>query len=435
MKNILTRLIFSGLILFLSQSYALADKINTNGYIQTNGLVFSCSSTNLSTGGNLFCGGFGPLESAGGFQPSPSVTESVYLGDRSGALGIAASFQTCTGHNCYGIGSAGTGCSITVAGNNTGDGTDVMRNICNGTGNTIVGSFGLKFQAGQGNGVNDVSGLGSNIFTNLNSNAGTVYDTGIGADGCPGLAGSANFKFVTCIGGLTGANLTTAQNVLLLGFHTGNTTLQSGQAVILVGSGNVQIDTPAAGTSNYINFENEWIVTGTGTVGTSVNTHRGQIVLPDVASATGAQTGTLCWVAAGITFDPSLGCLTSSSRFKTNWNQVTGNADLNIVMSLNPGTFKKKPEFGGKEDPTEQFGFLAEEVAKTDDRLVAFEPDGTTPRGVRYPQMTAVITGAVQELEHRIERQQIEIWILTGWLAILSGVIIFPVVRNRYGRK
>ena len=89
-------------------------------------------------------------------------------------------------------------------------------------------------------------------------------------------------------------------------------------------------------------------------------------------------------------------CVVSSARFKENIDSF--GSGLSITRDLNPVTF------AFKNDPNDRhFGFIAEDVLEIDDRLVFFEEDGETVRGVRYQDMTAVLASAIQELDLQIQ--------------------------------
>lgn len=113
-----------------------------------------------------------------------------------------------------------------------------------------------------------------------------------------------------------------------------------------------------------------------------------------------AQSGTVCFNSGTslITYDATLGCLASSGHFKNITGVIRSSEALDIVDRLKPVSFTKKLEYGGNVDPSEQVGFVAEDVAAIDERLTARGEDGLV-RGVRYQQMTAVLAGAIQALK------------------------------------
>lgn len=150
-------------------------------------------------------------------------------------------------------------------------------------------------------------------------------------------------------------------------------------------------------------------------VQTTANAH--VLKLPSVATSSAAQTGTLCWAAAGLTVDTTTTCLASSIRFKNNVVSLDDTSGLDEVMQLRPVSYDLKPEY----DPFHigrQVGLIAEEVLKVDPRLVRVED--SLPTGVRYPQMAAVTVKAIQEQQHEITQLRVALAIMFVWLAYLT---------------
>jgi hypothetical protein len=98
-------------------------------------------------------------------------------------------------------------------------------------------------------------------------------------------------------------------------------------------------------------------------------------------------------------------CTVSSLRFKHNVENLTEGTDF--IRALRPVSFT----YNGTNE--ESVGFIAEEIALLDPRLVTYETVTTTnadgsvtktsiPRSVRYENLTAVIVKALQEMEVRI---------------------------------
>lgn len=129
----------------------------------------------------------------------------------------------------------------------------------------------------------------------------------------------------------------------------------------------------------------------------------GQIFQPNVTSQSTAASGSICWTTGTgkYTVDTTLACLTSSARFKNIVGEVPSLTSLDIVERLRTISFTRKKEFGGDKDSAEQFGFTAEQAASVDERLISRGPDGE-PLGVRYMEFTAVLAGAIQQLNSRI---------------------------------
>lgn len=134
----------------------------------------------------------------------------------------------------------------------------------------------------------------------------------------------------------------------------------------------------------------------------------GVLLAPALGTSSAATTGTLCWTTGTglINVDTTTTCLASSIRFKKNVEDL--NVGLKEVMALRPVSYELKPEY----DPNHlgrQVGLIAEEVQKTDGRLVSLDHDGKTPRGVRYQQLTAVLIKAIQEQQAEIQELKSEL--------------------------
>jgi hypothetical protein len=161
--------------------------------------------------------------------------------------------------------------------------------------------------------------------------------------------------------------------------------------------GNVQINKSSNFTTEIGNGTTNALVT-IGGASNETDLSSATIKMANISQSSAAQTGTMCWAAGGITYDATLGCLTSSARFKTNINPFRDDAALKIALQLEPVSFRKKEEFGGNADPSEQFGLVAEQVAKVDERLIGRGASGEV-LGVRYQQLTAVLAGAIKKLK------------------------------------
>jgi hypothetical protein len=137
--------------------------------------------------------------------------------------------------------------------------------------------------------------------------------------------------------------------------------------------------------------------------GTSVNamkiTSGGSISMPNLTVTSTAQTGTVCSGTSGLlTVDSTTTCLASSRRWKKDIAPLT--VALPEVMLLKPVSYELKNEFNPHK-LGRQIGLIAEDVADVDDRLVGRAPAGSVT-GVRYLQLTALLTKAMQEQQHEI---------------------------------
>lgn len=214
--------------------------------------------------GNLFIGS----------EQSPyfSGQESLFIGDRSGGIVGSGSFNTFVGHDANGIGS---GLSNIYTDSVTAIGNDVLRNTGGASATTAVGNGVLYTYDQQGTAGNaylfGTVAIGPLAMYYWNGAISYPWNTVIGA--YAGAGTSASYQGITCIGQNTGSKMTTATNSLLIGggqnAQIGATNFATGSAVVLIGSGNSVVDTPASNTTNYVNIENIITATGTGTPSTS----------------------------------------------------------------------------------------------------------------------------------------------------------------------
>ena len=135
----------------------------------------------------------------------------------------------------------------------------------------------------------------------------------------------------------------------------------------------------------------------------------GAIAMPNILNTSAAQTGTMCWNSTQISYDTTVGCLTSSIRFKRDIQPL--DEGLDAVMRMRPVSYDLKPEYDSFHLGP-QVGLIAEEIEKIDRRLVGYEPDGRTVRGVRYVQLTAVLAKAIQDQQREIRQLQVAVALL-----------------------
>lgn len=144
------------------------------------------------------------------------------------------------------------------------------------------------------------------------------------------------------------------------------------------------------------------------TLGTGANTFNGStVLLPNIASTSAAQQGTVCWATGGgLTVDTTVACLASTRKVKQNIQLL--DIGLDQVMKLQPVSYDLKPEFN-QAHLGPQVGLVAEDVQKVDPRLVALDDKGD-PRGVRYMQLTAVLVKAIQQQQAEIAYLKWQVW-------------------------
>lgn len=145
----------------------------------------------------------------------------------------------------------------------------------------------------------------------------------------------------------------------------------------------------------------------------------GTVRLANVSTASAGQTYSMCMNASNevIRTDTVNWCVTSSAKYK---QDITPLADgLATVLRLRPSRFFYRPAFNGpaQSNPNfagEQVGFIAEHVAAVDPRLVTVDPRDGSPASVRYMQLTATLTRAIQEQQAQIAGLQARVRAVEG---------------------
>ena len=89
-------------------------------------------------------------------------------------------------------------------------------------------------------------------------------------------------------------------------------------------------------------------------------------------------------------------CTVSSARFKHNIESINVSG-VSLVNQLRPVTF----DLNGNNES--HYGFIAEEVALVDRKMIFTDKGTTSPRGVRYEELTAVLAKAIQEQQVQID--------------------------------
>lgn len=165
-------------------------------------------------------------------------------------------------------------------------------------------------------------------------------------------------------------------------------------------AGNVTISAGGEGT----NDGNDGTVnigspTGKKNVKVTINGHStttGYVYFTGIPLITGGETGALCWDSTGRVSENTINtCLLSSRRFKDNIDYLTSESTID---QLKPVTFTYKGS------ATVEYGLIAEDVAKVDPTLVAYEADGITPRTIRYEGVTALLVKKVQDQQQQIDQ-------------------------------
>jgi hypothetical protein len=263
-----------------------------------------------------------------------------------------------------------------------------------------------------------------------------VEGTSAQSDGYLGFKNTTTGIYIGGIGGggtLAGAGVNDLQfwaDNAALDFGTGNGTnilfkllnAQSGQIIAVNntgGSGGAFLSWLSGGT------EVGFIGNGTSVGGVTANDfaigcdsgttilHNAPVVFPNVGTTASAANAFLNSASSPAN---SLLRSTSSLRYKTNVATIQA-ADLDALLQMRPVTYTS---LSTSDNPTTvHLGFIAEEIATIDSRLVTYIPttwqmlstqakipagSATAPDSVQYERITALLVGAVQALAARVSR-------------------------------
>lgn len=393
-----------------------------SGNSDANFLNMSGSQVNNVTGshGNYF---------SSSVSNSDSVYGSIYLSDVNaltssfvnvasstinGMTGAQAYLNQTTINNSFGLfgftGWATLTNTIYTAGKFEGV------NITNSNG--IVGQFGYSTcdpSLGCGGPtfevVDSYSIVGEALTTNINDSSALSVFTGATSLLAPSIISNVHSSVISG----TDIEITNTNYSTIAGDAN---TVEGLDHSLLIGN-NITLDATADATFDYsligadsagnintrINSKgnDSWFNLNAGNVGIGTNTPAGKL---DVNGTTYLRTGTasvagdwaVCRTPGTSEITVNTGattCAVSSGRFKHNIEDL--GIGLDFVDSLRPVSYNRNS------DNVAEVGFIAEEIAALDSRLVFYEQDGTTVRGVKYEQMTAVLTKAVQEQGTKLE--------------------------------
>lgn len=143
--------------------------------------------------------------------------------------------------------------------------------------------------------------------------------------------------------------------------------------------------------------DDSWLNLSGGNVGIGTNTPAGAAADGNLETTGGVRVGTLDAATATnvcIDADGDLSACSSSERYKDNIQDL--GLGLDTIMSLRAVSFDWKGT--GQND----FGFVAEEVAALNGLLATYNKDGEV-QGVKYDQLTAILTNAIQEQQGKLE--------------------------------
>lgn len=155
-----------------------------------------------------------------------------------------------------------------------------------------------------------------------------------------------------------------------------------------------------------INYKGDdsWLNASGGGVGIGTTTPAGTLdvdgtmYLSTASTTAGAGEDAVCRNPGTMELVIAVGavdCSSSSIRYKSNVEDL--GIGLDFVNDLRPVSYTRTA------NGRDEIGFIAEDIAKLDKRLVFYEADGETLRGVHYQQLTAVLTKAIQEQGTKLE--------------------------------
>ena len=321
----------------------------------------------------------------------------------------------------------------------TAEGTNSLKNLTTGVGNTAVGWSSLLSDTDGS--YNTAVGAGTLLLNvgNQSTSEGTentavgaaallLNTTGLGntAVGATALLNNSTGRVNTAVGvsaifsNTTGGN-NTAVGTTALGNNTeGDGNVAVGTLALSVnttGSNNIALG-GAAGV-NITTGSNNIDIGNTGAA--ESNTIR--IGFPSlqnatyIAGITGQTVGT-GGIPVYVDNQGKLGVMTSSRRFKENVHRMDDASAA--LFSLEPVTFRYKREFDSSGTP--QFGLIAEEVAKINPALVTRDAKGDI-NTVRYEAVNAMLLNEFLKEHKKVQEQQADITQLNSKMANQAAII------------
>jgi Chaperone of endosialidase len=322
------------------------------------------------------------------------------------------------------------------AGDNTAEGTDALFSLTTGTENTAIGFDALNSNTtGDSNTATGSIALSSNTtgvrntangFAALNSNTTGERNTATGraamtfnttgnnntADGHDALFSNTTAIRNTATGSFALFSNTTGPNNTALGYFalfsntTGNSNTASGYDALVnntTGIGNVALGNFAG--ANLTTGDNNIDVGNVGMAGESNTIRIGTVGTQTVTYMAGimgktAPMGTPVFINA----NGQLGTTPSSARFKDEIRPMDKASEA--ILALKPVTFQYKKELDP--DGTEQFGLVAEDVAKVNPDLVVRDAEGKVYT-VRYDAVNAMLLNEFLKEHRQVKEQQKQI--------------------------
>ena len=288
-------------------------------------------------------------------------------------------------------------------GQNSAEGQNALKNLTTGSGNTAVGWFSLKSLATGS--FNTGVGAGTLALNTADNNTAT----------------GAAALFLNTTGDGNTANGVAA----LLSNSTGAANTANGVQALF--SNTTGFDNTAVGWQALLNNTSGFNNTAIGIfAGFSITTASNVIAI----GTPGANVDNSCYIggiagadATGgdpvfVTGSGKLGTINppSSARFKEEIKPM--NEASEVILALNPVTFRYKKEFDPKHMP--QFGLVAEEVEKVNPDLVKRDRDGKL-QTVRYEAVNAMLLNEFLKEHRTVQELKKEVAALTAGLQKVSA--------------
>ena len=358
-----------------------------------------------------------PVNGTLGQNTAVGYKSMANLTSGTGNIGIGASVMNngaITGNYNIGIGT-GAISALTSGTTNVAIGANALGSVNSGSSNIAIGDAissqggaaalsnltAIGYHAGLRVTGNDNIIFGSNSGTSLTSGLRNVI---IGTAAATTLTGGGNIilgAYVEPLAAANNAQLNIGNTVYGTGIY--NTAVVSSAPVLnsLVG---ISSTTPFAKFSIHANNGDtnttlfavgSSTASATSTIFTIKND--GTIFAPLTTSSGSAQTGYWCYDANGQLIRDTVTCTVSALKFKKDIKPTT--LGLAEVLKMQPVTYyNKDSSFGDKQ----QVGFIADWSEKVLPLLIVRDSSGDV-HGFNYEQYTAVLTGAIQDLNLKIE--------------------------------
>ncbi|MFB6212299.1 MAG: tail fiber domain-containing protein [Candidatus Magasanikbacteria bacterium] len=164
--------------------------------------------------------------------------------------------------------------------------------------------------------------------------------------------------------------------------HTGNMKIQSDHDGSSGGPYQCRVD---GGNGNFVCGQN---VKGVTFIATNLGSY--------------TNSDTVCWDGTGSSY---IGDCSSSREYKEDISDLS--LGMKVLKKLKPREFKWKESM--RKTDRKDLGFIAEEVSKVAPLLVDYNEKDGSPQGVKYRQMTALLTKVIQKQQNQINDLEEEV--------------------------